>query len=383
MAISSEAELLLCCARTRLSATLSTRIAELLRSKLDWDFVVAQAIAHGVAPLVYFHLSNKVIPAAVRESLRAKSIAETRWNLFLASQLYNLMGLFAQHRIAAVPFKGVSLAAAVYGDLALREGGDLDILLCREHALQARQLLLDLGYMPEHRLTEKQTRAYLRYHYAFVLSHPRHGTVVELHWQVAPRYFCVDLDFAGILKRVEPIPLEESVVPGLCPEDLLVALCVHGSRHCWERLIWLTDVAELLASRPGADWTTVLRHAETIGARRMLLLGVHLAVEVLDAPVPDEVRRRIAREPGVAAALMEWMQFFQRPAIEQGLLARMPFHLRCRERFGDRVAYTFRLLTTPTVEDWRLVSLPEPLAFLYLFLRVPRLLRKYTWRHTS
>jgi hypothetical protein len=44
------------------------------------------------------------------------------------------------------------------------------------------------------------------------------------------------------------------------------------------------------------------------------------------------------------------------------------------------VRYTFRLLTTPTVEDWRLVSLPEPLAFLYLFLRVPRLLRKYKMR---
>ena len=108
-----------------------------------------------------------------------------------------------------------------------------------------------------------------------------------------------------------------------------------------------------------------------------------MAAEVLDAPVPDEVQRRIAREPGVAGALMEWMQFFQRPAIEQGLLARMPFHLRWRERFGDRITYTFRLLMTPTVEDWQLVSLPEPLAFLYLFLRVPRLLRKYTWRHTS
>src|SRR5262249_42735748 len=99
---------------------------------------------------------------------------------------------------------------------------------------------------------------------------------------------------------------------------------------------------------------------------------------VLDAPIPDDVHRRIAREPGIAKATIEWLRFFQRRAIEQALLARMPFHLRCRERFRDRAAYTYRLLTTPTVEDWRQVELPDSLSFLYPILRLPRLLRKYS-----
>jgi hypothetical protein len=157
-------------------------------------------------------------------------------------------------------------------------------------------------------------------------------------------------------------------------------LCVHGARHCWERLIWLTDVAELLAARPDLDWPAILDRAEALGVRRMLLLGLSMAAEFLNAPLSAGIPERIRREAGIAKATAEWLRLFQRPAIEQGLLARMPFHLRCRERFGDRVRYTFRLLTTPTVEDWRLVSLPEPLAFLYLFLRVPRLLRKYKMR---
>src|SRR5690242_3669064 len=148
MAISREAELLLCCARTRLNSALSARMAGLLGSDLDWEFIVSQAIAHGVAPLLYFHLSPDEIPPAARESLRAKSMAEMRWNLFVAFELERLMALFREHGIGAAPFKGVSLAAQIYGNLALREAGDLDILLREEQALAARQLLVDVGYQP-------------------------------------------------------------------------------------------------------------------------------------------------------------------------------------------------------------------------------------------
>jgi hypothetical protein len=378
MSISREAEILLCCSRTRLTPDLSRRIGALLRYDLDWKFIVEQAIAHGVAPLLYFHLSQQAIPGGARESLRAKSMEETRWNLFIASELRRVMAAFQEHSIAAVPFKGVSLASSVYGDLALREGGDLDILLRREQAQEAQQLLIGLGYRPEYHLTASQTEAYLRYHYAFVLTHPEHGAVVELHWGIAPRHFCVDLDTEGVLNRLRTSPLEGGFIPGMCTEDLLLVLCVHGGRHCWERLIWLADVAELLACQPQLDWPSVLRHAEELGVRRLLLLGLRMASEFLNAPLPEELQRRATREPGVARASVEWLALFQRPATEQGLLARMPFQLRCRERLSDRLRYTFRLLTTTTVEDWRLVSLPESLAFLYLFLRLPRLLRKYT-----
>ena len=68
---------------------------------------------------------------------------------------------------------------------------------------------------------------------------------------------------------------------------------------------------------------------------------------------------------------------FQKPPAERNLLNKAAFHLRCRERWGDRIRYVLRLSTTSTIEDWTLVALPESLSFLYVLLRLPRLFRKY------
>ena len=74
-------------------------------------------------------------------------------------------------------------------------------------------------------------------------------------------------------------------------EDLLFSLCVHGSRHLWERLGWICDVAELI-SRHDLRLDALLKRAATADTERMFLLGLHLAERLLDAPLPAEVKRR-------------------------------------------------------------------------------------------
>ena len=54
-------------------------------------------------------------------------------------------------------------------------------------------------------------------------------------------------------------------VPNLSPEKTLLVLCMHGSKHAWSRLIWICDVAQLLAACPGLDWNKVNREAKRLG----------------------------------------------------------------------------------------------------------------------
>ena len=66
-------------------------------------------------------------------------------------------------------------------------------------------------------------------------------------------------------------------------EDTLVMLSVHGAKHFWERLGWILDVAELTAGQP-VDWPLTMRIAAKLKSTRLLLLGLYLAHELMDAP---------------------------------------------------------------------------------------------------
>ena len=77
------------------------------------------------------------------------------------------------------------------------------------------------------------------------------------------------------------------------PEDLLFILCVHGGKHCWEYLVWLCDIAELIRCYPKLDWKQAIETASSLRARRILLLGLSLARNALGAEIPDWINATI------------------------------------------------------------------------------------------
>jgi hypothetical protein len=370
-------DLLLCCARTRLPPATEERIEQLVRLDLNWEAVLERARNDGLAALLHLHLSARDIPTGVRDSLREQALDNVRWNLFLTVELGRLAGLFEKRGVQALAFKGLTLAADLYGDIGLREIADLDFLLSPKQAPLARDLLLEIGYIPEYRFTPKQDSAYRRYHYAYVLTHPVHEIVVELHWRITARFFCFDLDIDRLSRPWTAVRVEDQAVPAMCPEDLLILLCTHGAKHCWDRLIWLADVAQLVAAKPKLDWFGLLEKADRLGARRMVYLGLHLAGEFLQAPLPEEIADLIRRERALQGLATDWLAHLAKLPAERGMFSKTWFHIRCRERWRDRVRYLWRLATHSSFEDWSLVSLPESLSFLYAFLRLPRLFRKY------
>jgi len=62
------------------------------------------------------------------------------------------------------------------------------------------------------------------------------GTVVGLHWRLAPDWFFFALDLEQLRPRLKVTSLGGVSVRTLSSEDLLLVLCAHGTKHCWERL---------------------------------------------------------------------------------------------------------------------------------------------------
>jgi Uncharacterised nucleotidyltransferase len=342
----AEHELVVRCATGAPSARRLERIRVLAKGGVDWPEAVAFASRHWTVPLLYWCLdaaSPAACPAPVRAMLREAFRASAGNSLRLAAELVRLTAALEAGGISATAWKGPTLAAAAYGNLALRTFADLDILVPAGDVVRAGAILARLGYRAARRLPDVREWSF----------HRADGVVtVELHWAIAPWQFAVPIAVADL--RREPVAIGDRKVAHLAPEDLLLTLCIHGSKHRWDRLQWIADVAELLRSHGGLDWQRVLDLAGRSGTRRMLWTGLQLAWDLLEAAVPEGVAREIEADPvagrlarGVARQLFE---DGERPLRGAERVRFHLFHLRARERARDRLRYC---VYVPLASTWR------------------------------
>lgn len=335
---------------------------------------------HGVMPLVYRNLNAycaEIIPKTALCAVQDRFKANALRNLMRTQELLRILGIFEKAGIAAIPYKGPTLAAAVYGDLALREFSDLDILIAPENVRPAMDLLLSHDYHAETQLNKKQFSAYLRSGCEFGFQLNNGDCRVELHWQIAPTMFSVPFKFQELWARRKMLPLGEGAVACLSPEDMLLVLCVHAMKHTWNSLSWIVDVAELLRSTP-LYWEATLERARRAGIERILLLGLLLARELLLTPLPQDIEKLVCdnsiRTLSKSAAAKLSLPSFK----DEFSLADHWFFLRSRERLPDKIAYAFRALFTPDLADWQSARLPELMFPLYRLVRIGRIFKKFS-----
>jgi hypothetical protein len=378
-----EKQLLVSCARTRMVPEIAERIREIAAGPLDWDFVLSEATENSVAPLLEMNLRAVMAdaaPAVAMERLKITCRANTVRCLFLAAELHKILELFRTAGIAAIPYKGPVLAEQAYGNLTLRDFDDLDIILPQHDLMKAHEVMLGLGYQARFPwILSKGSKAALvpgEYNY----RDEKRRAVVELHTELTLRHFPVAPDIDRFAQRMVKVMVAGREVLTLAPEDLLSALCVHGSKDFWERISWITDVAGLIQRQTGFDWDRAFRTAESLRVERMLHLGLALADDLLQAPMPKEIRKRVrddAEALAVAREVGERTLSRNLSGVSAG--KRMRFRRRMVRGILAGWRYSLRLAVIPAEEDWEMVQLPRLLAPLYLALRPLRLLAKYGW----
>lgn len=296
-----ESELLIWCARTAVTDELKERIRQRVQEPLEWVVVLDLAGYHGVSPLLYRNLStlcSGLVPAESLTQLRRRTQAGALLNRVLAQELVVLCEAFAAHGVPVMPIKGATLAVSAYGDLTLRDFSDLDLLVPKRSIAEAQAVLLALGYERKDPSSDPgETDHEEGPFHVFIKKHTLFR--VDLQWVMAHQHFSFQLDRPEFWQRRTPVPLANKTVQGLAPEDLLIVLCVHGSKHAWEALKWVCDVAELLRSHQHLDWNRIFSNASTWRCRRLVLMGLSLARLLFDAPLPEAVLARLSADSDV------------------------------------------------------------------------------------
>ncbi|HEY9824033.1 MAG TPA: nucleotidyltransferase family protein [Stenomitos sp.] len=375
------------------AATLSALSAAEIES-IDWHYTTKLAEQHGVIPLVYQSIHEiypDLVPSEILGELRLKLHSNALKNTLIVKELLEVLKLFQNNKISVVAFKGPVLALSVYKNLALRQFCDLDILVSEHNferaidalVLQGQYQILSRGW---HFLSQDHEKQY-------ILSRPEYSlnngnVTLDLHQKlITPDYFlCEDISYSYLSKRFQTLQIADQTIQTLGAEDLLIYLCIHGSKECWASLKWICDIAELLKCYPNLDWDYLLKTSQRLGSERMLALGLYMAHILLGSALPQPIELELQKNPQVLtladtvlAQLFLLVNSFKTTNLTR---EKFFFYLALMRRKRDKInlfRFWFRFFRYgfyPNDKDLSWIKLSEKFYFLYYFLKPARLILK-------
>ena len=373
-----EDELLLESVRRSVGRSDLVTINRLLGDGVDWSYMIRAATRHQVLPLLHRALidaekAGAVITPVARATVEQELDGRITRNRRLAAELVRLVRLGAHADLALLPFKGAVLACDVYGDLALRQFADVDLLVDPSQSAAADEFLRSLGY---------ESRMDFGWEAHFV--HPQSGLCVDLHrGHLTPEDFPVPEFFTRLWARRAAVRIEGQRIEAPSIDDVLMMLCIQVARDAWQgktRLGKISDIAHVLKAGDRISWPRVLGEARALRIARVVEFGIHLTARIARISLPSAVTPRPHHGIVTLVGQEERDLFHDLSARPSSAMQGHLFHFHLRERWRDKLhPYRSRWLAVmrPSRRDREALPLPPALSWAYYVLRPLLLLRRY------
>ncbi len=370
----------------------------LLQQPINWDKFLRLATYHRVYPSVYRTLSRLdklIVPEHVLDKLRQTCQENTLSTLRITGEMVRIGSLLENHNISAVVLKGAPLSWRLYGDIAARPYVDIDMLVTVDELEQSVEVLEKEGYRriseyDSYNLTPRQLQIYLKYHKHsshFKYWNSREKVILEIHWKLSKYGNVLPFPSADNIKKMV---VAGNILPVLPDEECLLYLVLHGAGHRWHRLRWLVDIKKFI-QQENIDWVSLGHLAKKFGMQSFLHQALILVNQVFGVALPPGL------EPDVTRDRIAWrlaclaLQAHILDAVDQGgssgiysFLVNSYYGLYMNRGLKNKVNYVLKLFG-PTVEDIKLVALPDRLYALYYiigpFTFIARCLRKFMVRN--
>ena len=351
------------------------------RQPIRWKLLFDLADRHGVLPFLYralaalphSDLEDDTVPLVEMSRLRQSDQSNLHKALLLSRELIRIVDHGSALGIELMPYKGLALAEAIYGDIALRQVGDIDLLIHPQDLPRIRQAAGELGYTPHLAFSAKEERAYLKSGYEYAFDGAAGPNLLEVQWAIQPRFYSIAFDMPALFQRAVTINVAGHPMKTPSPEDLFLVLSAHAAKHVWGRLIWLCDIARLM-SIPTLNWNWIGSQADALGISRILSVTMLLANCLLGAAIPAAAQANLSKNAAVLFLVSEIQTYIASDAsYDVESLAYFRLMMRLRERAADRHRFLRRLIFTPGPSEWQAVRLPAPLFPLYRLVRLSRL----------
>ena len=373
-----ENELILSIARREIDRE---EVRALAQRQLDFDYLFATAEAHGLLPLLQKHATTAatdILPGHFLSRLKRASVANSQNVLHLIGKQLRVYKLLKENDIPLAIFKGPLLAQIAYGDTCLRQAGDIDVLINRQHFSQATNLLESIGYQMTPKLTSRQLVSHLANHCEIQFMSDEWLTLLDLHWDLKPPSFVFKLSAGEVMSRLQSVSLARATVETFGAEDLVLYQAMHGAKHLWRRLEWITCLAESVRAMPELNWDSIVARAKSAHGIRIVGLGLRLVEQFSNVHLPSCVLAELdsgGAMQRMATSIRE--HIFSTSGAADSSETNL-YNLRVMDRKRDAMLAALHAIFVPTVPDWQALALPAPLHSLYYAFRPLRLSKVYS-----
>ena len=144
--------------------------------------ILSLARMHCVLPLVYQALqrhATDIIPKACLAEFKQQNRHVVAQNLYMSAELLRIATLLQEKGINVLSFKGPVLSSLAYGDIALRQYVDLDILIKKQDIASAIAFLTEDGYRSDITLPKGVNSAF--YDCVNVIGYGK-KIHIDVHW---------------------------------------------------------------------------------------------------------------------------------------------------------------------------------------------------------
>jgi hypothetical protein len=355
------------------SEPIEQEIRSLQDGSIDWDKFIQLAYQHRIYPIVASRIKSRTdieFPTKVIKQLNQMYIHNTYKMLRLTASMEQLCKDLESHGVNALVLKGPVLAEALYGDFSLRTSKDIDLLVSGQDMDQAESIILQQGYKPDIETSIRLKSDYHKGHH-FGYTHPDTGVQVELHWRTSSNMYS-EPSFSELWQRRRATTKTSHPVYFLGHEDLFIYLVLHGARHGWFRIRWLTDIDRMI--REGLDWDVVFEEFHKRDNMHVCGQTLLLCECMFRSPVEnllDQVCETDTRSIKIAQEALRIIPEFVNMVETKTTKEVSTYMKRYRKKIMSPQQRWKSLIVNlyPSSHDAQLLPLPRWLHFLYFPLR--------------
>lgn len=298
-------------------------------------------------------------------------------NMLMTSELLNVIKLLEKNSIEAIAFKGPTLSQSAYGDIALRQYSDLDILIDKKNLKSVYKLLVDNDFQVhiDERFLNNNLFIETNSDISFISNN---NILIEVHWKLFRNQFSEKVDLNEITYNTKKVFINNREIKIFSNEVLLVYLCMHGSKHFWERIEWILDIDKLVRTTTDLNWDKIILLSKLFESSIMLNLGLYLSHKYFNTKIPSFFIEKTNTKyyQMLEKKVFDSMNSDIETEFDRNFTS-FKFHYYLNDSFILKCKFLYRTFIPLKDTDIYSINLPKYLRIIYFILKPFRLLSKY------
>jgi hypothetical protein len=360
-------------------------IEEKISQIKNWNDFISLSYSHGVFPLVYQVLKKyeNDIPLDVFAFMKQTYMNVVKTNMLMTSELIKVSNLLEENGIKAIAFKGPVLSAMAYGDVISRQYVDLDILVDENKLDEVASILESNKYTTINSSKLLKNKKYLETDKDFSFFTPNNNIHIEMHWRLFQKKTFKNIINENFYLNKNTIMINNNAISTFSFNFLFVYLCLHGSKHVWERIEWIVDINRLLELNNDIEWNKLVEISKKMDCKISLLLGLNLSKILFGTKYPDNIEL-LLKDKDIEELTFQSLDFIDKKylLIENYKKYQIVnfFNLKLISDKKEKFKYFLSIYFDVSKNDFLMFPLPTYLNLLHYFIKPFRVISKIIFK---